>query len=207
MQSNGQKSPRILPRALLMLGNSLTTANSMPNLLAQIANARVAVHARGGAQLAEHLNPATRLGSATQEALASGRFDYVVLQEMSHKPATNPTAYQQAVTALCAQIRAAGATPVVYATWGYAPDCSRLEKLGLSYEEMAQRMQESCEEAAVENGALLADPGRIFRQRADRALWDADGVHPSPSGSLLAAKCIAQACGFLQDEHLYESEE
>ena len=190
-----------------MLGNSLTSSNDMPLTLGKLTGAQVVAHTRGGARLAEHLNPATKLGAATQAALATGGWDFVVLQEMSHGPATNPEAYLRSVETLCAQIRAAGATPVIYATWAYAPNCPRLQKLGLTHHQMAALMRKACQQAAAENGALLANPGRIFYAAGDRGLWAADGVHPSAQGSLLAAKCIAQACGFLQDENLYESEE
>ena len=67
---------------ILMLGNSLTTANNMPRMLAVLTGAEVTVHARGGARLAEQLNPRTRLGARTQAVLCSECWDYVVLQEM-----------------------------------------------------------------------------------------------------------------------------
>ena len=71
-----------------MLGNSLTTANDMPQKLAELLSAEVVVHARGGARLAEQLNPDTRMGARTLQVLREESFDYVVLQEMSHGPAT-----------------------------------------------------------------------------------------------------------------------
>lgn len=42
---------------ILMLGNSLTFANDMPRMLAELIDAEVVYHTRGGARLAEHLNP------------------------------------------------------------------------------------------------------------------------------------------------------
>ena len=71
---------------ILMLGNSLTFTNRMPELLAGLTGAEVVQHTRGGARLAEQLNPRTRLGARTQAALCSECWDYVVLQEMSHGP-------------------------------------------------------------------------------------------------------------------------
>lgn len=44
----------------------------MPDRLAALLGREVAVHARGGARLAEQANPATRLGAATAAALAAG---------------------------------------------------------------------------------------------------------------------------------------
>ena len=102
---------------ILMLGNSFTTANDLPGQLAALTGAEVVCHTRGGARLAEHLNPGTRLGARTQAALAGEHWDYVVLQEMSHGPCTSPGSFFASVERLCAQIRAAGAVPVLYATW------------------------------------------------------------------------------------------
>ena len=47
---------------ILMLGNSLTSANDMPRTLAQLTGAEVIHHTRA-ARASEHLNPATRLGA------------------------------------------------------------------------------------------------------------------------------------------------
>ena len=68
---------------ILMLGNSLTSAQDMPDILAELTGAEVVCHTRGGARLSEHLNPNTRLGARTQAALAKEQWDYVVLEKLS----------------------------------------------------------------------------------------------------------------------------
>ena len=65
---------------ILMLGNSFTSVNNLPDLLARELNAEVTAHTRGGARLAEHLNPKTHMGQRTQAALREQHFDYVILQ-------------------------------------------------------------------------------------------------------------------------------
>ena len=45
---------------ILMLGNSFTFANDMPAMLAELTGAEVVHHTRGGARLAEQLNPKTK---------------------------------------------------------------------------------------------------------------------------------------------------
>ena len=97
---------------ILMLGNSLTSAQDMPDILAELTGAEVVCHTRGGARLSEHLNPNTRLGARTQAALAKEQWDYVVLQEMSHGPITAPGSFFASVERLCRQIRENGAVPV-----------------------------------------------------------------------------------------------
>ena len=46
---------------ILMLGNSFTSANNLPQLIAKRTGAEVVAHTRGGARLKEHLNPNTKM--------------------------------------------------------------------------------------------------------------------------------------------------
>jgi len=90
-------------------------------------------------------------------------------------------------------IRAAGAAPVLYATWAYEKESPALAKMGISYDEMAEGMYAAYHEAARENGALIADVGRAFYERAEReALYAGDGCHPNAAGSRLAAEMLAE---------------
>lgn len=114
---------------ILMLGNSYTFANSLPETLATRLNAEVVHHTRGGARLAEQLNLKTKMGARTQAALQNERWDYVVLQEMSNGPIVSEEKFLQSVAALCARIRANGAVPVLYATWAYERAVSSLKNL------------------------------------------------------------------------------
>ena len=71
---------------ILMLGNSFTTANHMPDMLDELTGVEIVQHTRGGARLAEQLNPKTKMGKRTQEALQNEKWDFVILQEMSNGP-------------------------------------------------------------------------------------------------------------------------
>ena len=177
---------------ILMLGNSFTTANDLPGQLAALTGAEVICHTRGGARLAEHLNPGTRLGARTQAALAGEHWDYVVLQEMSHGPCTSPGSFFASVERLCAQIRAAGAVPVLYATWAYQEGGAKLAAKGWDYETMARTLSEAYRQAARENHALLAEVGAQFHERSrTENLYAADSVHPNALGSRIAAETLA----------------
>ena len=178
---------------ILMLGNSFTATNHLPDLLAQRTGAQVTAHTRGGARLAEQLNPATKLGSRTRAALDARCWDYVILQEMSHGPISAPEKYRDSVARLCGEIRAAGAVPVIYGTWAYRADCPRLAALGLTEETMFHGMQDACRGVATANNALFADVGGAFFACPDRAnLYAADGIHPNLRGAMLAADTLAQ---------------
>ena len=176
---------------ILMLGNSLTAANHMPVMLAQKLDAEVTVHARGGARLAEQLNPDTKMGARTAQVLRERNFDYVILQEMSHGPATATERYLDSVRKLAKLVREAGAEPVLYATWAFRPGCEKLESIGMDAEEMHRQMQEAFRAAAGDQ-LLVANVGEAFRERgfADE-LYAPDGLHPSEEGSRLAADVIA----------------
>lgn len=178
---------------ILMLGNSFTTTNHMPEMLADLTGAEVVVHARGGARLAEHLNPKTKMGKRTQEALTQEKWDYVVLQEMSNGPITAKARFLDSTRNLCEQIRLNGANPILYATWAYQCGSEALKRLGMSYEEMYQEMIDAYRQAAEKTQALLADVGTQFYKKADiEKLYAADGCHPSKLGSEIAARKIAE---------------
>ncbi len=179
---------------ILMLGNSFIFTNNMPQMLADLTEAEVVHHTRGGARLSEQLNPNTKLGSQTQAALQNEQWDYVVLQEMSYGPITAPKSFFSSVERLCRQIRANGAVPILFATWAYQRGGAKLTDKGWDYDEMAQKLSEAYHKAAQETNALIADVGRRFYELSDtQDLYAADGVHLSELGSRIAAETIAAA--------------
>ena len=179
---------------ILMLGNSFTFFHDMPSMLAAILKAEVTAHTRGGAYLAEQYNPDTEMGAKTLAALKNERWDYVVLQEQSNAPVLKKSAYQKSIDILVPLIRAAGAEPVIYASWAYREGSEKLASTGLSYEEMDRGMYESFHEAAERSHALIADVGRAFTELRELVpVYEADDYHPSVSGFLLAAETIAAA--------------
>ena len=98
---------------ILMLGNSFTFANDMPAMLAELTGAEVVHHTRGGARLAEQLNPKTKTGAKTQAALENEFWDYVVLQEMSNGPVTSRNSFLKNAGRLCGWISRARRTTVL----------------------------------------------------------------------------------------------
>jgi lysophospholipase L1-like esterase len=177
---------------ILMLGNSFTFANDMPDMLAELLNAEVVHHTRGGAHLAEQFNPDTEMGAKTLAALTGETWDYVVLQEYSTGPLTGRERFLQSVEQLCQLIRRNGACPILYATWAYRKDCDKLEEMGLEYDVMAAQLSEAYHEAADQNEALIAEVGKRFYEQAEKTeLYADDGKHPSEAGSKLAAETIA----------------
>lgn len=186
--------------SILMVGNSLTAANAMPTMLAKLLDAQVVAITRGGARLAEFSNPLTKTGSRALQALEGdgtqaghGCFDYVIAQDMSHLPATNPSAHERAVAKMCELAREHNATPVLYGTWGYRDGSAKLKKLGMSAAQMGQLMHEGSLRTAA-HGAIFVDMAKAVAQMEDADwFYAADGVHPSPAGSQFVAQKIANA--------------
>lgn len=178
---------------ILMLGNSFTFVNEMPKILAELTGAEVVQHTRGGARLAEQLNPKTKMGSRTQKALETENWDYVILQEMSNGPVRSREKFLNSVSELCQQIRVNGAKPVLYATWAYQKGGKQMEEFPMGYDEMFRAMYEAYHEAAEQNEALIADVGQRFYELADtEELYMEDGCHPNERGSKMAAEMIAE---------------
>ncbi|WP_259324393.1 SGNH/GDSL hydrolase family protein [Collinsella intestinalis] len=178
-------------RSILMVGNSLTSANNMPQTLESILGAEVVAITRGGARLAEFSNEKTRTGQRVREALSSGGFDLVIMQDMSHLAATNPEAHVRSVAAMSKLARSHDASPLLYGTWGYLVGCPRLEKLGMTAEKMCKLMSAGGQQAADVACVPLIDMASVAaRYEKPEDLYAADGIHPSKAGSLLIANRI-----------------
>lgn len=176
-----------------MLGNSFTFFCDMPGMLAEMLNAEVVHHTRGGAHLAEQLNPETEMGARTQAALRDEKWDYVVLQEYSTGPIISPGRFYDSVRALCGQIRKNDAVPILYTTWAFKKGGKKLVSSGLDYDEMYYGLYDAYHLAAEENDTPVADVGKAFYEYAGEAeLYASDDYHPSPEGSEIAAQTIAE---------------
>ena len=177
---------------ILMLGNSFTFANNMPEMLSEILDAEVIHHTRGGARLADQLNPDTEMGAKTQNALTHETWEYVVLQEYSTGPVNSREGFLESVHRLCEQIRANGATPILYATWAFKRDGAKQKESGMEYDEMYRKLYDAYHEAGIKNDVPVADVGKQFYELSDTEnLFADDDYHPNDTGSRLAAQTIA----------------
>jgi hypothetical protein len=165
---------------ILFVGNSFTSRNNLPGLIAGLAKARgVEVEHRlisaGGASLRQHLNAGRAL-----TAIADGGFDTVVLQEQSTLPAKNAARMHDSVRDFHAAIEKAGARTALYMTW------ARLHGA-------QQPITTAYAGIAAEVGATLVPVGmvweRYLRSNDESLLHDKDGSHPALAGSYLAA-CV-----------------
>jgi hypothetical protein len=185
---------------VLFLGNSYTFVNDLPGTFARLARAggqrvEADVSAEGGWMLSDHVQ-----SGGTRSKIKSSNWDFVVLQEQSQVPASermrNAQMYPMART-LVAQIRETGAEPVFFVTWAHQ---SGWPEEGLnSYESMQLQINAGYLGIARELNATLAPVGvawlDAWRENPEVKLWQADGSHPSPQGTYLAA-CVFYAVIF-----------
>jgi hypothetical protein len=167
---------------ILFIGNSFTQRNDLPRLMAAMAAEREVriqheLISAGGASLRNHWN-----AGRAAEAIANGRYDYVVLQEQSTLPVKNAKRMAENVRLFDDVIKQAGAKTVLYMTWArqHSP-------------ESQQAITDSYRSIGRELGAVVVPVGvawQKFLAKHDRPqLYDKDQSHPSLAGSYLAA-CV-----------------
>lgn len=167
---------------ILFIGNSFTQRNNLPGLLAEMADERDLnvehdLISAGGASLRTHWN-----GGRAAEAIASGRYDYVVLQEQSTLPIKNAERMAENVRLFDEAIKRVGARTVLYMTWArqHAPESQQV--IADAYNGIGQEL-----------GAIVVPVGLVWQkflaEHDTPALHDKDQSHPTLAGSYLAA-CI-----------------
>ncbi len=194
----GCPSQNTLPgKSILFIGNSFTAVNDLPGMFVQLAKSGgSAVNARmcapGGYRLIQHVSDPSTLSK-----LSSQKWDIVVLQEQSQAPAIQTereTYMYPAVRSFDGLIRKAGSVPLLYMTWGRKHGCP---EIGFSdYGSMQEKLIEGYLGIAKELSIECAPVGIAWKTAVERRpyleLWAADGIHPSPAGTYLAA-CIFYA--------------
>ena len=176
------KTPRSRSIKLLFIGNSFTQRNNLPELLAELAAARNLTIGHdlisvGGASLRTHWN-----AGRAANAIATGGYDYVVLQEQSTLPVKNAQRMAENVRLFDEAIKQAGSETVLYMTWArqHSPETQRT-------------IADAYIAVGKELGATVVPVGLVwqdFLAQHDRpVLYDRDQSHPTLAGSYLAA-CV-----------------
>ena len=167
---------------ILFVGNSYTSRNDLPRLVAKLAATteaprRVVVESivAGGASLRRHWN-----AGIVQQALARATWDFVVLQEQSTLPLKSPKRYHENVRLCAAEIAKWPSRLVLYLTWARQQAPQTQEAITAAVEAIG-----------AEVGALVVPVGRAWdaalRDDPGLDLYVQDGSHPSVAGSYLAA--------------------
>ena len=183
--------------SVLIVGNSHTFYNNMPEMVERIADQNgidleVDMAAQPGFYLDQHAN-----SPETLDAINNGEYDVVVFQEQSVAPAV-PQLYSQrtapALTQLSNTARATGSQIVLYQTWARRDG---LPEAGFGdYSTMQAAIIDGYNRLAASNGATVAPVGQAWQQAHSLGqsgfLYDPDGNHASAEGSYLAAIVIGE---------------
>ncbi len=185
-QTNAPRRGDPVARRVLFIGNSLTEANGLPALVetlsrqsggTPISTASVVV---GGFSLEDHWNQGT-----AQRRIAEGGWSIVVLQQGPSSLPASQVALRQWTTRFDAVIRASGARTALYMVW---PESNRRDAF--------DAVSRSYARAAEDVAGILFPVGEAWRaawrRDPDVPLYGADGFHPTPTATYLAALVIYQ---------------
>ena len=171
------------PTRVLFIGNSLTSYNDLPAIVAALGRARgveLDVHSvlRNNASVQDHWDEGT-----ARRLVESERWDFVVFQHGPSASEDGRVALREAMALFAPKVRAAGGVPALYMVWPFA---SRPQDF--------DRVRETYALAATDVNGLFLPAGEAWRAawREDAAiqLYLPDGLHPTPAGSYAAALVI-----------------
>jgi len=169
---------------ILFVGNSYTSRNNLPRLIADLAAeageprpVEVAAIVAGGASLKRHWN-----AGKAQAAMEHASWDYVVLQEQSTLPFKNSQRYHENVRLFHPEIVRHGAQTVLYLTWARQQALERQDEINRAVQAIA---------AEIAAPVVPVGPAwqMAMRQMPHVRLYVEDGSHPTAAGSYLAA-CV-----------------
>lgn len=184
--SCGSTAPDPSPTGLrvLLIGNSLTYANDLPDMVERLAAAvgGSTITAEsvvfGDYSLEDHWNR----GDAVR-AIEQGDWDVVVLQQGPSALPESRALLIQYTQMFAEKIRAVGARPAMYMVWPGLSRPAAWDSVTSSYADAAQAV----DGIVLPAGEALRD---ALRQDATLQLFAGDGFHPTALGSYLAALVI-----------------
>lgn len=175
---------------VLFIGNSYTFSHSLPKVLEQIAAAteggpvfRTKMVAHPDYTLEQHW----QLGEAAA-AIAEGGWEFVVLQGHSLSTLEARDRLYRFARRYAPLIKESGARTVLFMTWARRGRPEMMQTIGPAYASIAAELD-----------AVLVPAGFAWldsvAHRPDIHLHHADGSHPSPAGSYLAAAMFYDLLG------------
>jgi hypothetical protein len=182
------------PRRVLFIGNSLTRANNLPGMVAAMSAAigqpleceRVTFE---GYSLEDHWHrgegPPGMNNVTARSAIARGGWSVVVLQQGPSALPESRVLLVEYARRFDAEIRRAGAQPALYMVWPSTARRFDFDGVKTSYEAAAKAI-----------GGLFLPAGEAWRRAwqldSRLALYEPDGLHPTVSGTYLAALVITE---------------
>ncbi|MCP4349631.1 MAG: hypothetical protein GY795_29470 [Desulfobacterales bacterium] len=187
--------------SVLFVGNSLTSANNLPGMVADIAESHgykmvCDSHTPGGATLANHAS-----NSKVLQKIKKGTWNFVVLQEQSQYPGFSreqvskevfPHAKHLSEAVKNANDRSKVVFYMTMARRNGDPDNKDVSPELLTYEGMQKRINQRYIEMGENNRALIAPVGEVWkvvREENPSLNLYSDNIHPNTAGTYLAA-CV-----------------
>ena len=189
-------------KKVYFIGNSYTAFNDLAGITQYIGASHgdtfeVNTRAPGGTSFSQHSSSPDLFTE-----LRNGQYDAVILQEQSQIPSF-PLSQVQSLCfpyakLLVDSIRAINPTCkiVFYTTWGRengdAQNCPNWEPV-CTFKGMNELLRQRYQQMAKDNKCKAAPIASIWRDLRDSTniqLYEADGSHPSPKGSIVAASAI-----------------
>jgi hypothetical protein len=175
---------QVAPKKILFIGNSFTSYNGGVDMhLNKLAPAlSVSEIAPGGCTYKDHYN-----NPSTLQALRTGSWDIVVLQEQSQSPVMYSIDFIQYAHKLDEVIKESHAQTLLFMTWerpNSIQDGVTTDNIANAYISLGKEL--SAEVAPV--GFAFA---KALNERPGLVLYNSDG-HPTPAGTYLAA-CVFYA--------------
>lgn len=171
------------PTRVLFVGNSLTAANDLPGMVADLS-ARVGhplvveMRAPGGYALEDHWNL-----TDIRDVIAKGGFDWVVMQQGPSSLPESGVDLREWSQTFADAIRAAGARPALLTVW---PEWYRRSVFDAVIGNYSR--------AARASGSVLLPAGLVWKRalaaHPKLKLYGPDGFHPSRLGTYAAAVAI-----------------
>ena len=183
---------------VLFVGNSYTIRNNLTDIFKNIATSAgydvtVDEVLKGAYTLLKFADENDEYGAQVKTALDSNKYDFVVIQGQSYMPISDPGSFYDGVRAMNEKIKANGATPILYETWGRKTGHSVLTQYGWTNETMTWKLAGAYEAIGKELGIDVAYAGLAFYDLytgTNIELYHSDKTHPSYNGSYTAAMTI-----------------
>lgn len=166
---------------VLFIGNSLTSKNNLPGIIAGMAAASgrelaFTAHLVGGATLKKHWTDGKALGK-----IKEGHWDYIILQDMSRESYVDRDAMFQYGRLFDAEVHKAGSKLVLYMTWALEDAADKYPAIVEAYTTLGKELH-----------AQVVPVGSAWHTMSSETkpasqLYVADHKHPTASGSYLAA--------------------
>lgn len=200
MLATGFNSFAVDSLRVLMIGNSYSAVNNLPQVLRQMSAAGshpidIYSSVPGGSSLQTHLT-----NSATLNLIQQGNWDFVVLQEQSQIPAFPDgqvaEEFYPPAKSLDSLIHVFSpcAKTVFYMTWGYkygdSGNCPFFPPI-CTYEGMDSLLRLRYTNIADSTSAIISPVGPLWHYLRDNApgieLYQSDNSHPTTAGTFAAA--------------------